>query len=353
MSPMPQLAHKSGTPLRKWRFAAVASIFALSLPGTVPVAAPATLFQQDDVLRISLRGALGNVRRGNSIDTYQPFDLSVSGVNVPVQVRPRGKSRRRVCNFPPLRLAFDPEGSNDTPFAGQTRLKLVTHCNGRKASEVNVLEEYLAYRIFNLISETSYKVRLARINYIDSDAGAKSVERYGFFIEPAHTLATRARGQLSRVRELSLSQLDLRQAARVFVFQYLIGNTDWSLVTADTDESCCHNVDLFKLESGLHPVPYDFDLAGLVNAKYAKPDPSLSIGRVTTRLYRGYCIDSEKLAAALAEIRSVKAGVMDLVGELPGLSHKDAARATRYLAGFFEKADNDDELLKSFSRRCI
>ena len=44
----------------------------------------------------------------------------------------------------------------------------------------------------------------------------------------------------------------------MFIFQYLIGSTDWSIVAAEADEYCCHNVDLFEIDASLLVVPYDF-----------------------------------------------------------------------------------------------
>ena len=58
-------------------------------------------------------------------------------------------------------------GTEGTIFEGQDKFRVVTHCRDRDEYEENVLEEYLAYRIYALLTEISFRVRLARITYGD------------------------------------------------------------------------------------------------------------------------------------------------------------------------------------------
>ena len=139
----------------------------------------------------------------------------------------------------------------------------------------------------------------------------------------------------------------------VYVFQFLIGNTDWSIVMADGDDSCCHNVDLFAGDSGIYLVPYDFDLSGIVNARYAKPDSSLRIPNVRRRLYRGYCTPPDALRQALEDIVDKEAEVTAMVGRVPGLSDKAASEARKYIGKFFERAADQEDLLEYFEHRCL
>ena len=186
----------------------------------------------------------------------------------------RGNSRLRVCEFPPLRLNFAAKGLAESVFAGQDKLKLVTHCTDRQKDAGNVYDEYLAYLLFNQVSDYGYRVRPLVIRYTDP-SGATGIDgvRHAFLIESDEEFAGRHGATAIEVAAVYMSKLDEPQAALTFVFQYLIGNTDWSLVTADTEEHCCHNIDLFELGGHTLLVPYDFDLAGLVDASYAEPEP--------------------------------------------------------------------------------
>jgi hypothetical protein len=260
-----------------------------------------------------------------------------------------------LCDFPPLRLTFSSENTEDTVFAGQGKLKLVVHCKSSEAAEANILKEYAAYKMFNQVSSASYKVRLARINYRDTDHSLKEDNfiRYGFLIESAAELANRVGGVPAHVSGVRLSTLDQQHAARVYVFQYLIGNTDWSLVTAEGDDACCHNGDLFDIQNRRYFVPYDFDLSGLVNARYAKPDASLQIRKVTQRLYRGYCIAPDALEAAIRDIAGEEKDILSVINQVPGLTGKEIEKAVNFLAKFFDQASNAEKLAESFENRCL
>lgn len=336
----------------KQRSAILVAVFALAF---VTTSRASPLFEEDAVMQISLSGPLTTLLADDADTTEQPFVLSAAGFDHAIKVRARGKSRRRVCNFPPLRLNFSSDTSNESPFRGQDKLKLVTHCRGGKSADSNVLEEYAAYRIFNLLSDVGYRVRLARIVYSDTEKNPEDEfeTHYGFMIESESELAERTNATPLDIPAVSLSSLNERQAALVYVFQYLIGNTDWSLVTGDGDTSCCHNGDLFEIDSRIFYVPFDFDLSGLVNARYAKPDPSLRIKSVTRRLYRGYCLSSNSLPEAIELITSQEDAILSIPGGLPGLPQKDAEDAQDYLGQFFKRATDRAKLVRDFERRCL
>jgi hypothetical protein len=324
----------------------------LLLASATATAAP--LFEQDEVLEISLAGPISTLISDTEDRNEYPFVLSVDGTAIGVEVRVRGLSRLRVCKFPPLRLDFSSSDASGTVFAGQRRLKVVTHCNGPADYEQNVLEEYAAYRIFNLLSDVSFRVRLARIRYVDTaDPGGTDLVRHAFFIESDKAMAERNAGSLVNARRVTKNYLDPTQTALAYIFQYLIGNTDWSLVRAFDEETCCHNGLLVGIEEHHYYVPYDFDLAGLVNARYAKPDPSLRLRRVTQRRYRGYCIPREALGGALKTVLGHRDDILRVVDDLPQLSQEDIKSLRRYLEDFFELAADEDKLLRRFERRCL
>jgi hypothetical protein len=270
-------------------------------------------------------------------------------------VRVRGKSRVRICKVPPLRLDFRRTGSGQGQFAGQGKLKLVTHCRKGHSSETNALEEYLAYRVFGLLSEVGYRVRLVHIRYTDTDGRVETDPngRFGFLIEPLDQLARRTGGVPVEAGGVALRLLDSGQAALVYVFQYMIGNTDWSLVAAEQEDACCHNGDLLEIDGAIHYVPYDFDLAGIVSASYAKPLPEMRLRSVRQRRYRGFCTDPETLRNAIRRVNASRDDINRVIRSTPGLSDKEAEKAVDYLDGFFDKAEDEDKLLKSFERQCI
>jgi hypothetical protein len=316
-------------------------------------ASASDLFSEEAVLEAGLTGPLDTLIAGRAADSGLPFTLTVDGAEHRISVSLRGKSRLRVCEFPPLRLRFPAAAAAGTIFEGYADLRLVTHCLDSDRGEQNLLLEYAAYRILNLLTENSYRVRLLRISYSDDRAGDDLRTRFGFLIEPSGELADRIDAERVHVDGISRSALQPEQAAIVYVFQYLIGNTDWSLVKGDDDPSCCFNGNLFAAGTGLLLVPHDFDLSGLVDARYARPDPSLRISRVTQRLYRGYCIQPEALETALRRIVDKRSEILGLIEDTPGLSRRETAAALKFLDGFFRQAGNPRRLLKSFGSRCL
>ncbi len=318
-------------------------------------AGASALFEDDTVLEVNLAGPLSSLVDKKERRAEMPFILRVNDVDHSIKLRVRGNSRIKLCNFPPLRIRFSSDDTGESIFASQDKLKLVTHCRLRDSNQTNTLEEYAAYRIFNLISDVGYKVRLLHITYTDTDGRSKdnSFDRYGFLIESASELAGRVGGQAAHVAGVTLSSLDEHQAATVFIFQYLIANSDWSLVTAVGDDTCCHNGDLFDIGSNRYYVPYDFDLSGLVNSRYARKNPLLRKANVRRRRYGGHCISAEALRGALAAIKARRVDILDVIRQGSGLSQKDIEETVEYLGKFFVQAEDEDKLLQTFEDRCI
>jgi hypothetical protein len=195
----------------------------------------------------------------------------------------------------------------------------------------------LAYRIYNLLTDKSLRVRLARITYRDVGRRNRSIERYAFFTEHFDSLAARHDAEPWPTDDFLPQQADARELALLELFQYLIGNTDWSALKA-------HNITHIRNASGsVTAVPYDFDFAGLVNAAYAAPSPKLPIRRVTQRLFRGLCRPEWNWEALFASMQERRDAIMDLVERAPGLEVTERVEVRDYLAGFFRILDSPTE----------
>ena len=316
------------------------------------------LFDDNSILEIELRGPLSELYSNKYKEEREqlPFTLVADGIEHDIKVRVRGNSRLEICRFPPLRLNFKKGSVSGTVFAGQDKLKLVTHCELNKYSESDVLEEYAAYRILNELTELSYRVRLLSIRYVDTGGKASGLDspHFGFVIESTEHLAARNQGTPVEKPGVALKWLEPQYAALVYVHQYLIGNTDWSLGVPRDQEFCCHNVSLIEIDSRLNPVPFDFDMSGLVNARYAAPDEDLPlISRVTQRLYRGYCTDEEILRDTLHLIQENRQDIINIINELPLLTRKKKNQKIDFLEEAFNAAEREERLISQFERRCL
>lgn len=316
--------------------------------------AAGSLFDSDEILDVDLRGPLAQTIADSKERNGHAFELSVDGQEVSVAVRVRGNSRVRVCRFPPLRIDFSSQDAKGTPFEGQSKLKLVTHCKTGASYEQNVLEEYAAYRIFSMLSDVSLRTRLLRIRYFDTgQTGSEPLIRYGFLIESDKALAARTQGEVLRSPHVVKTRLDLDQAALAFVFHYLIANTDWSLVTATGAKNCCHNGVLVAIAGRHYLVPYDFDLAGIVDAPYARPDASAGIRSVRDRRYRGYCIDEARIVDALQTALDREVGIARMIRSLPGATEKESNKRLKYLGRFYKAAEDVEKFARKLNQRCI
>jgi hypothetical protein len=320
------------------------------------------LFASDGTLHVRIIAPLTTLMRQRSdteyLDgTFSYIDTSGDEQTLSLKLRARGVYRRQrnTCNLPPIRLNFQKKQVAGTEFAGQDKLKLVTHCNHRRdVYEQYVLKEYLAYRIFNTITDYSFRTRLLKIDYVDSDDGGKTWSKYGFVIEDDDLLAERLGAEVVKVSRIAYEALDRQQAILVSVFQYLIGNTDYSLVASARDDDCCHNTVLLSVADGNYiPVPYDFDFSGLVNARYAKPNANLPIKSVVRRLYRGICLHNDLMDQAIARFKSREASIREAAMTVEGMGESERATVLRYIDGFYEDVADARSVQRRLGRKCL
>ena len=343
---------------------------ALCLPGSSTLArakptpppqqplAERLMFDSDELIKFELRmpwKILSKDRYGKS--TYHAAELSYldaseSLVVLPVEVRTRGKTRRRreICPFPPLKIRFGAEVT-DAPFHGQRSLKLVTHCRDKDSFDQYVLQEYLAYRVYNQLTERGHRARLARVTYLESD-GRLLTARYGIFLESRKSVATRnGLGSEAVDGAVDIEKLNIDAANRVAVFQYLIGNDDWSMLWPEPQENCCHNTKpLLAPDGTVVPLPYDFDFAGIVNPPYAVSRGGSSNVRV--RRYRGLCSTQAQLDVALRLFVERKPAIYALYREQRGVSQRQLNLTLKYLDGFYRVIADPKQVERRMIRRC-
>jgi len=321
-----------------------APLFASHSPLQVTIEAPLTTLMKDRPEEEYLDGTFGFT---GDDGTEQTLDL---------KVRARGKYRlmAKHCDMPLVKLNFRKKQVANTELAGQDKLKLVTHCRNDKPSyEQLVLREFLTYRILNVITNKSYGVRLMNINYIDTEGG-EPMTKLGFAIETADDVAERNGMKSIKNGDITYSDLVHRQENLINVFQYLIGNTEYSLVKSEPDDDCCHNSDLMSVTGGppFTPLPYDFDFAGLVNAPYAQPNPRYKIRNVRQRLYKGQCQNNDLLPDTFKLYLDKKEAIYALVDELDMLTRKSRRNVIRYLDGFYDYITNPKRVKSRFIRKC-
>jgi hypothetical protein len=331
----------------------------------IQAAETAPLFGSDEPLQITLRADFHTIRREDRSEedseerpavlewTSEPG--SVESQEIQIQTRGIFRLSRRNCDFPPLRINVKKGSVEGTIFEGQDKLKLVTVCKlGQSFWEQYVLAESLVYRMFNLVSPVSFRVRLAKITYVDTSGEDETFTRYGFLIEDNDALATRAGGwkiDWNPDQTFHPAQLDPRQAIALDLFQYMIGNTDWSGVRM-------HNVELIQVPPHTYlTVPYDFDFSGIIETRYARPDAQLPIRSVRQRVFRGMCPQEMNRApadyeAVYEEFRQKKEEFYDLWRQGPDLEEDRVKETLEYLDEFFEILDDPEKIQDRMIDKC-
>ena len=319
---------------------------------------PAKIFDRDDVIAVTIEGPWRAVARASNNTTTWPGQFSYTSadgsiVRIPVTISRRGLTRARVCDFPPLRLDFDKEAAKGTAFRGAGNLKLVTHCFQSERYSQYYVKEYLAYRMYNLVTPLSFRVQGLDARYVEAGNDSKAVERFAFLIEDPDDIAKRNDLEKLTIKETKPSQLDPLQTDRYVMFQYLIGNLDWAVLSGP-GETCCHNARLLAPPGGglITPVPYDLDSSGLVNAHYAAPPAALRVRDVTDRLYRGFCAHNGEVPGVLQEFRALQPQFMAMIENEPRLNERTRKEASRYLADFYEELETDKDVQRKLIGNC-
>jgi hypothetical protein len=314
------------------------------------------LFASHEMLKIGLRANFDvllddvgddRIEHHGFLEYYDGNDTVV----LQVKIKTRGNFRRDAdnCTFPPLRINFKKKEVVGTVFEGMDKIKLVTHCRpNSKAYRQNVLSEYMVYRVFNILTDTSFRVRPAIIHYIDSAKGKNTQESYAFFIEPDEVLAERIGAEEIKQKYLMQDSTRYQHMSLLAVFQYFIGNTDWAVSTL-------HNIKLFVTDT-LQPayaIPYDFDWSGVVDAFYAAPQPRFELTSVTQRLFRGFCRSREELQHEFDYFKMKKVEIYEIHENCEFLTKRQRKDILNYYDDFYDIIENEAMIKLEFMDKCL
>jgi hypothetical protein len=253
--------------------------------------------------------------------------------------------------YAPIELNFKKADFGYPDLNKISKLKLVPQCSSGKDKEDYVLREYLAYKLFNVLTDTSFRVRLLKVNYIDTQKKRKPVVQYGFFIEPVEMLTDRTNCLQVKSKTLNQKSIVPKIMDRLALFNFMIGNYDWSVPGQ-------HNVIVLK-SLGFDPyglgiaIPHDFDWSGLVNPTYAIPTEEMGIQTVRERLFRGICRNKEVYLKDLESFVQKKDEFYKVINEFPYLDQREKKDATDYLDGFFNQlVGKKDNLIYNLTNTC-
>ena len=297
-------------------------------------------FASEEPVELTLVSDFKKLKGRKEKHVFQPATVTLtlpkqSPVTEDIQVSVRGKTRREICIMPPLLLDFKNLKAPNLSYL--KKLKLVVGCTANPYDEELVLKEYLIYKIYNMLTDMSYNVRLTKVSYKDAQNRTKEYSQYGFLVEDLDDVAKRNGCREFNGNVLNSLHTDANQMTLVSMFEYMIGNTDWALPNK-------HNMKFIQLLtdslSRPYAVPYDFDYSGLVNAPYAIPQPEFGIEKVTDRYYRGAARTKETVQPLIQLFKEKKEFIIAKVMGFELLNKKVREKMVGYLEDFYKDLDD-------------
>jgi hypothetical protein len=300
------------------------------------------LFSTEKPLEMELITSLSELRRSESDTTFfmakmRYGDDDGSWDSLEVELRARGNSRRSMCYFPPIRMKIKKKKSKNSLFEEDKSLKLVIPCQIANPFNGLIVKEYMCYKFYEKITPYHFKTRLVNLTLTDqNDRKSKTHNITAFLIEDDDKVAKRHQFMISDAKPVLPNTIHDTTAVRQDIFAFMIGNTDWS----NTGQ---HNVKMLVNKNKIHfPLPYDFDMSGIVSAPYAIPYDYLPIKTVQERLYRGLCRDPELVQYIRNQYLTLEPQLMVILDQYEAhLSPYDFKRAKNYLNVFFDIIKNE------------
>ena len=317
-----------------------------------------SLFDSDELLDVSvyldLKSFLGKTDKAQSLDAEITMHFSeTDSLRRKATVSYRGQSRFEMCKFPPTRITFK-KALYEAPDTGRIKkMKLVNQCQQGYNYGEYVIREYLVYKLYEVLTDTCYRTRLIKISYIDTEKKRKPLEQYGIFMEPDGMLAERINAQEARTGSVRQSHMFPAMIDRIAVFNYMIANWDWAVVSR-------HNIKVFIPTEyagpmlGI-PIPFDFDLTGVVNAEYAIPTPDMTIKTCRDRLFLGICRSRETYVETLQMFLDRKEEFYAVVNDFPYLERSAKRDIIWYLDQFFDQLEKEkslERMIDNFLETC-
>ncbi len=294
---------------------------------------------QEDAVSVTLEVEMDSLLAGRRTNTYHDgfftyTDASGQEQTLDVKTRVRGRFRRTRCGFPPLKLNFDKDQLRAIGLSEHDKMKLVTHCvDARFTGNVNVLKEYLAYKLYNQLTEESYRVQLVEVNYVEAGSEKVYLKRYGFLIESTSQVEERLQAvECEDCHNLVSDSFNLVSENRQALFQYLIGNEDWS-------SRSIRNVKLLQKTDTQEAliIPYDFDFSGFVQTDYAIPRLELGVKKVQDRYFLGYATKHHILEENILLFQSSRTAIIQVLENFDYLSKASRNALVEYVEDFYAR----------------
>ena len=332
--------------------------FPFSLLGQASIAPKVehTLFKElerPDLIKLTIETDVKQLINKKYKEEWQAATLKLedgNGATViwETKLRARGNVRKRVCFYPPIKVKLKKEWlAQNGMDSNYNDIKLVIGCKKGDFYENLVLKELLVYKLYQELTDYSFRTQLAEIEFIDTGGKRKPFTTYAFFIENEDEMAARLNAVCAKPKRLSSKRFYSEQLDKMVLFEYMIGNTDWSAITS-------HNVRIIKSQDFPLPLPiaYDFDYSGLVNAPYAIHGEGINLKSVTERLFLGMCREAGTLEKLIPIFNEKQEAFYKIIQEFHHLEEKERTSIINYLDEFYETINSPSQFKRSILDYC-
>lgn len=290
--------------------------------------------------KMTLETDLTTIIANKKTNQYFPGTITTAeGKTYKIELRPRGKYRRKVAEIPPLKIKFKKKDLTSEGLDTLNEIKLVLPCFDNDMGDQLIAKEYIAYRMFEKLTGAAVRARLIRLTIRDTHVEKSKKTMLAMLVEDEEETVARLNGQVVDQYGIPADSLMTHQAALVSMFEYMIGNTDWEV-------SMMRNVRLIR--SSENPgkvlvVPYDFDFSGLVSAPYSSPASETGLKSVRDRFLISNGLKPDALKKAAKMIVTAKKDLYNLC-ESKFLTRMSTEEMTRYLDTFFNQMEASEEI---------
>lgn len=307
--------------------------------GDLPNVTKESIFDQlknEDIVNVTLELNMDELTEDRRSETkFRSFltfkDKTGTTQKWNTKIKIRGKFRRMKCNgIPPLKIYFEKEDLEHAGLSTFNDYKIVNFCHDDEviAKEL-VIKEYLTYRLYNEITPESFRVQLLKITYKDSNSRKKK-KQWAILIED--TAEARARIAAEKPKKgfiLQEKNFNVEQIQTMTLFQYMIGNTDFSI---RFEKNC-----KFMIKGGqLIMIPYDFDFSGIVDAPYAAPNSNYGLSSLQERLFMGLENELYATKPVIKLFYQKKENLLEVIHSNKKLSKETREEMISYLESFYE-----------------
>jgi hypothetical protein len=307
-------------------------------------------FTDEKLIEATLTTDFNKLIAGKKNPVYQPATLALTNldstgeIKEAIKVRLRGNFRKDQCSFASMMFDFS-DSTGKSRLDNFKELKVVVPCEWGSDDEQWVFREYLVYKMYQLFTEKSFRVRLMRFRFEDNTGSMKPYRQYGFILEDVDDMAKRNKCKEAENKKIMTEETNRQHTTMINIFQYMIGNTDWN-VPAKHNIKFIVSRDTPTAKPFL--VPYDFDYCGAVNALYAEPAPEIGIAKVTDRKYLGFPRTIEELKAAIVPFLENEEKIYKMIMDFGPMNKKSKDEMKLYIEGFYNEIKTEGSLQKLF-----